>query len=105
MFNLKADEVIEPKDVYFRALEQVQTIQKRFQHLTRREKNNLIRGEIDKGFKGITAGGQIILELTFVPGGPVVCGQAFRNCYDIGHTTFKKLCKHVKQGHAGSEPE
>ena len=105
MFNLKTDEHSEPRDIYFRALAQVQTCQKRLEHLSRKEKMDFIRTEIGKGFKGVTAGGHINLELTLVPGGPIVCVQAFMNCYDIGHTTFKKLCKHVKQGHAGSEPE
>ena len=105
MFNLKSDELHDPKEIYFRALDQVHTCQKRLEHLSRKEKNNFIRDEIGKGFKGVSSGGQIILELTLVPGGPIVCGQAFRNCYDIGYTTFKKLCKNVKNGQSSSAPD
>ena len=68
-------------------------------------KKNFIRTEMDKGFKGVTAGGHIILELALVPGGQIVCGQAFRNCYDIGYTTFKRLCQDIKKGHVGSAPD
>ena len=105
MFNLKSDEAIDPSKIYFRALDQVHTCQKKLELLSKKEKKNFIRTEMDKGFKGVTAGGHIILELALVPGGQIVCGQAFRNCYDIGYTTFKRLCQDIKKGHVGSAPD
>lgn len=96
MFNSNSHEVIAPKDLYRRALDQIRDCQRRLMHLSKRERYNFIRNEVDKAFKGVTLGGHIILELTVVPGGPIVCNQAFRNIYDIGYTTFKKICKEVK---------
>ena len=68
MFNLKSDEAIDPSKIYFRALDQVHTCQKKLELLSKKEKKNFIRTEMDKGFKGVTVGGHIILELTLVPG-------------------------------------
>ena len=105
MFNISSDVPIAPKDVYCQATQRISECQRRLQHLTKNEQFNLIKSEIDRGYKGISEGGHIILELTLEPGGPIICGQAFRNYYDIGYTTYKKLCKQVKERKLNSEPD
>ena len=68
----------------------------KLKHLTRTERMHHILLEIEKGYKGMTAYGYISLELTLETGGPVVCSSAFRTAYNIGLTTFKKLCSRIK---------
>jgi hypothetical protein len=68
----------------------------KLKHLTRTERMHHILLEIEKGYKGMTAYGYISLQLTLETGGPVVCSSAFRTAYNIGLTTFKKLCSRIK---------
>jgi hypothetical protein len=75
----------------------------KMKHLTRTERMHHILLEIEKGYKGMTA--YIFLELTLETGGPVVCSSAFRTAYNIGMTTFKKLCSRIKSRQLGFTKE
>ena len=68
----------------------------RMKHLTSTERMHQILLEIEKGYKGMSKCGYVCLELTLETGGPVVCSSAFRTAYNIGLTTFKKLCSRIK---------
>ena len=76
-------------------------VKTRYEALSPSEKKVRLISEVEKGYRGLTSSSRIQLELRLNPEEGIVCSKAFQTAWDIGHATFERICKTVKDRVSG----